>query len=241
VYALHNLEGYPEGSVVVREGLTQPASEGLILHFDGKQSHASEPEKGNNPSKAIAETILFMHKRLENKHTGMLLGTIVGISAGKGDFGVSAGEGTLRLTLRAEEEDEMLQLEKDICSYAKLAAERDGLVFSYEIQDYFPETRNDPIALSRVRKAALSLGFPLIEMKNLWKASEDFGYYTKAAEGAIFYIGTGERHPSLHTCDYDFEDRIIPVAIRMMYQLSSGSTLVPGASFCMFFPESPTS
>ena len=45
IYAFHNLGGYPEGSLVYREGLTQPASEGLRICLTGKTSHASAPER----------------------------------------------------------------------------------------------------------------------------------------------------------------------------------------------------
>ncbi len=220
VFAFHNLEGYPKRSIVVREGLTQPASEGMILHFTGKQSHASEPENGRNPSRVIAETILYMNRLLEAEHTGMVLGTVVGIHAGTGDFGISAGEGTLRITIRTEEEDELFKIENDIRSFAEQAAGRDGIDLTCEIRDYFPETRNGAAALEKVRKAVDQLGLRLIEEEHLWRASEDFGYYTKAAEGAIFYIGTGEEHPALHTSEYDFDDSIIPTVLKMLYQLS---------------------
>ena len=64
-----------------------------------------------------------------------------------------------------------------------------GLTPSYVIADPFPETKNDPECLAKVRRAAAGLGLPVIEMKELWRASEDFGYYTKACPGAIFYLG----------------------------------------------------
>ena len=46
VYAFHNLNDFPENSIVYRRGLTQPASEGLELRFLGKTSHASAPADG---------------------------------------------------------------------------------------------------------------------------------------------------------------------------------------------------
>lgn len=55
VYAFHNLSGYPEKAVVYRRGLTQPASEGMKILFFGRQSHASAPEEGINPSEVIGD------------------------------------------------------------------------------------------------------------------------------------------------------------------------------------------
>ena len=59
-----------------------------------------------------------------------------------------------------------------------------------------------------------------MEMDRLWRASEDFGYYLKQCPGAVFYIGNGTDYPPLHTQTYDFNDRILPTAIRMLAGLA---------------------
>jgi len=87
VFAFHNLGGYPEGSVVYRRGLTQPASEGLRICFEGKASHASAPEEGMNPSGVIARVILRAEELAGDQSDEMLLCTITGVSLGTGDFG----------------------------------------------------------------------------------------------------------------------------------------------------------
>ena len=220
VYAFHNLPGYPLNSIVIREGLTQPASEGLALRFIGQCSHASEPENGINPAETIAKTVLFAGTISAEPHDGMVLCTVTGMNAGTGDFGISAGEGALFLTLRAEHEDEMKALERKIIEFAETEATVKGLDFNFEIHDYFPETRNDADCLKKVRSAAELAGKELIEMKELWRASEDFGYYTKNMPGAIFYIGTGEKAPLLHTPEYDFQDEIIETAVEVMWNLA---------------------
>ena len=204
---------------MLREGLIQPASEGLRLDFKGRRSHASEPEKGINPSEIIAKTLLFSKRTSLEPHRGMVLCTVTGMEAGTGDFGISAGEGSLSLTLRAENEEEMKELERQIIQYAEGESSLAGSAFEYTIQDYFPETRNDPVCLEHIRSAACLTGKQIIEMKDLWRASEDFGYYTKEIPGAIFYIGTGEDAPLLHTPEYDFPDGIIGTAIEMMYNI----------------------
>ena len=79
VFAIHNLGGYPEKSVVYRHGLTQPASEGLKMHFAGKTSHASAPEEGNNPASVIADVIRYADVILQQNTKGMALCTVTGI------------------------------------------------------------------------------------------------------------------------------------------------------------------
>ena len=214
IYAMHNLGGYPEGSLVYRRGLTQPASEGLRIRLTGKTSHASAPEKGNNPAGAIASIVQYALR------TPMRLCTITGIRLGDGDFGISPGEGEICMTLRAEAEKEMLALEQSIISCAAQVSAAAGLEMTYSIHDYFPETRNHDDCLDRVLDAARKNKIPAISMPELWRASENFGHYLKICPGAIFYIGNGEGYPPLHTAEYDFNDRIIETAVNLFMRIA---------------------
>jgi amidohydrolase len=230
VFACHNRSGYPKGSVVYRNGLTQCASEGLSVIFTGSPSHASQPEDGLNPAVAVAELIRYCsavtHKPI---FTDMVLCTIVGCNVGNKDFGISAGKGELYMTLRANKESEMLLLEKLIKEKAmeladKMSAENTaGLKMSvnFEISDPFPETVNHPDAVRRILDAAEKLHLETIEMPEPWRASEDFGYYTKKCPGVMFYIGNGEDYPMVHTGDYDFNDDVLETMVEIYKTASS--------------------
>lgn len=248
IYAMHNLGGYPEGSLVYRRGLTQPASEGLRICLTGKTSHASAPEKGNNPAGAVASIVQYALRAAdsaENSAHGisepssqtpehdfmtafksgaqdspMRLCTITGIRLGDGDFGISPGEGEICMTLRAEAEEEMLAMEQSIISFASQVSAGAGLQMTYSIHDYFPETCNHDDCLDRVLYAAQENKIPAMSMRELWRASEDFGHYLKICPGAMFYIGNGEDYPPLHTAEYDFNDRIIETSVNMFMRIA---------------------
>ena len=215
IFAFHNLGGFPENSMVFRDGLTQPASEGLKMQFSGRTSHASAPEEGINPAEVIAKTVLFARDLAEGVKDGMALCTVTGIELGTGDFGISPGEGRLCVTLRAEYESEMKRMEKALLDYARGLSEPLGIRFSFVIRDYFPETRNDSRSLTRIREAAQKAGIQTIPMDRMWRASEDFGWYLKECPGAMVYIGNGEKYPALHTEEYDFNDRILETAVNL--------------------------
>lgn len=241
VFAVHNRSGYPKKSIVYREGLTQCASKGLTIYFEGKQSHASQPEDGVNPAPAIAEVIIYINELLkgidniqssENADDNrasckkclfkdMILCTVVGCNIGQKDFGISAGRGELSVTLRANREDDLNLMEALICDKAEKTAARDGLDITYEISDPFPETKNHPDAVKRVIAAAEQLKLQTIAMPEPWRASEDFGYYTKKCPGAIFYIGNGEDYPMVHTGDYDFNDEILETIVEMYMYIAN--------------------
>ncbi|MCH4071412.1 MAG: M20/M25/M40 family metallo-hydrolase [Pseudoramibacter sp.] len=185
----------------------------------GTPCHASAPEQGRNPAFVIAHLIERVEAIAKRPYATLVFCTVVNVVVGTKDFGISAGEGELSVTLRAEDERDMQGIEQELRQYAEDLADRDGFQVDFEIHDYFPETRNHTKNLQKVREAAKKTGHPVIEMPDLWHASEDFGYYLKAMPGAIFYIGTGENYPPLHTEHYDFNDAILKTARDMFLAL----------------------
>lgn len=232
VFAFHNMSGYPEGQVLVKSGVTQCTSKGLTIYMEGTPAHASQPEDGKNPAAALAKLALAIEAMAgaqrgeenagqgENSgFGGFVLATIVELSAGGRNFGIAASKGSVSVTLRADYERDLNRLEERIRETAQGLAKRYALALSFEEQDFFPETVNDPEAVSLVRRAAASLKIPVRELSQPFRASEDFGYYLKQCPGAIFYIGNGEDHPQLHTAEYDFNDGILERAVDLFFAL----------------------
>ena len=225
VFAFHNRSGYPEGAVVVSDSLAQCASRGLTVRFTGRTSHASEPENGRNPASALAEMVRAAETAVcglragKEGNAGLVLCTVVDLTLGRKDFGVSPGEGEVSFTLRADRDEDLSRLETELRRRAEELAEEGGFEVSFEVHDPCPETRNDPESAALVRAAARRNGFRVIEMEAPWRASEDFGWYLKVCPGAMFYIGNGEHYPALHTPEYDFNDRILDTAVRMFTSL----------------------
>ncbi len=217
VYACHNRSGYPENSIICRYGLTQPASEGIRIVMTGKTSHASEPEKGNNPAAAISGLALYAVTL--NQVKPMILSTGVGIRVGAGDFGISPGEGEICITVRAERETDMKAAEKKILAQAEAYAAEAGLSCRSVITDYFPETVNHDACVEKVLRAAKVLGKDAALMEEPWRASEDFGYYTKNMPGVMFSVGNGTDYPQLHTVQYEFNDHILGTITEMFLRL----------------------
>ena len=218
IYAFHNWSGWPEKSIVVREGVCQYASAGVTLMFEGKTSHASEPEKGINPAYAIAELVSKI-----DDIKGSALCTIVNINVGGRNFGISPGYGEISLTVRAELEADMRKAYNSIISMAEKLAAVHSLSLTKKVSDYFTDTSSDSHCVERVRNAAKSLGLKVVDMAEPLRASEDFGLYTKQVNGAIFYIGNGEDYPAIHTQNYDFNDNILETAVDMFTEIFAKS------------------
>ena len=220
VYAVHNLSGYPENSIICRRGLAQCASRGLTLYFHGRASHASQPEDGLSPAGVISQMVPYSQSLLHSHiFREKVLCTVIHIRMGEKDFGIAPGEGEISFTIRANLESDLELLEQLLREKAAGLAAADGLSMEYQITDPFPETRNHDSAITVVEQAAKRLGKERIRLPEPWRASEDFGYYTKKCPGAIFYVGNGTDYAPLHSTDYDFNNRILESIVDMYLEI----------------------
>jgi amidohydrolase len=214
IFAFHNMNVGPFKSVNVKDGTVNCASKGMVIHMEGAPSHASEPERGKNPSFAIAKIIDSIPDLInDKKNKGLVLCTVVQVDIGERAFGVSAGRGDLLLTIRALYENELMALQKNLEDIAKDQAGKYGLKVSFEYYDEFPETANYKESSDKIRKVAKEKGFELIELKEAFRGSDDFGHFLKETKGAYCYLGNGEDYSDVHTFEYDFRDELIEVAV----------------------------
>jgi metal-dependent amidase/aminoacylase/carboxypeptidase family protein len=185
------------------------ASMGMKIKLHGVSSHASEPEKGINPAYAVADIINSLSEYTDNKENeGLVLATIVQVEVGEEAFGVSAHEGKLLLTIRAEKGNELKKLKEGLELRIKKEAEKYGLMFEIEYADVFPETSNNDIIIEKIRNIAMGNGYIVTDIKAL-RTSEDYGYFLQKTKGAMMWIGAGEECPNLHSTKFDFNDDLI--------------------------------
>lgn len=219
IYGFHNIPGYEKGEIILLDHTFACASTGLEIKLIGKQSHAAYPENGNNPATAISEIIRYMNKMISEPHKGIVLGTVIGIDVGSESYGVSAGEGILRLTLRAEYQDEYDEFVGKIEKKAEELAHDIGLGCEISRIEEFPATINNQSCVDKVCKAAHKLNQKTIYPATPFRWSEDFGYYLQQTKGTFFGVGCGGNHAGLHTMEYEFEDDIIEPVIDLYKEI----------------------
>lgn len=216
IFSYHNRSGMIFKSVNIIDGTCFCASKGMIIHMEGQPAHASEPEKGTNPAFAIAKIIDAIPGFISSdNNTGMVLCTVIQVNIGERAFGVSASKGELLLTIRALYETELDKLQKNLEDFAVRQAANYNLNVSFSYQEGFPETVNYKESSDKIRQVCKIKGFRLSEMKEAFRASEDFGHYLKLTKGAICFIGNGVEYPPLHSYEYDFPDEIIETAVEL--------------------------
>lgn len=221
VFALHNLPGYPLHKVVCRKGSFTPAVKSMIIKLDGKTSHASEPEHGINPALAIAEIIEASQKmNVPQDRDDFKLITPIQIEMGEEAYGISAGHGIVRLTLRSWTNEIMEGLCDRMAKRSHEIAAKHGLDLTIDWTQYFAANENDGAAVEIVSSAANALGLEYEDKERPFKWGEDFGLITDRFRGVMFGIGSGVDCPALHNPDYDFPDELIGTGIDVFYSIA---------------------
>ncbi len=220
-YGLHNIPGYPLGTVVLCPRTFAAASTGVVYHLDGRETHASTPELGVNPGLAVAE-IMQRFASFNNSKGEFRQSTLICVHVGQPAFGTSAGHGEVMFTLRAFTNDAMEHLLRDANSIVDEVAARYKLSVSRSLVEPFRATENNGDCVEAIEKAAEDVPLRVRYQMEPNRWSEDFAEYLLEFRGAMFGIGSGERQPELHHPSYDFPDALIEPAAQLFFRLAVG-------------------
>lgn len=221
VFGLHNLPGFPMHEVVVKKDSFTASVTSIVIDFQGKTTHAAEPEHGINPAMAISELILQASLWSNNlqKREDFAVITPIHIDMGSKAFGTSAGQATIGFTIRTWTEREMERLKAKLENFLITVAKKHRLKLSFKYLEEFKACENHPEATEKIKKVAKSQNLKVTETLMPFKWGEDFGLFTQKFKGAFFGLGAGEDSPALHNPDYDFPDVLIPSGATLFYEL----------------------
>lgn len=222
-FALHNIPGYKPSTILCKEGSFTCAVVSVSITLTGKTSHAAEPEKGISP---IPTTFKITNELRNWNNPDMLsdnyfLSTIVEIHIGEEAYGVSAGKGVIRATLRAKTDQLLHQYTHQLKELVRSECEKtSGLRYEMEWVEPFSANENDDQSVSLVKRAAIRNHLPYINLQAPFSWGEDFGLFTQKYKGALFGLGSGENCPPLHSPQYDFPDEVIETGASMFYTIA---------------------
>lgn len=221
VFALHNLPGYNEHEIVVKENEFTANVKSLILKMTGKTAHAAEPEQGNNPSMAISDILTFADKLTHNKpeESNFFLMTPVYATLGDKAYGISAGYGEVHFTIRSWSNELMEQRSNEIMTFLEETCKKYKLRPDISWTQVFHANINHPLAVDYIRLAANENKLELTEIAHPFRWGEDFGLFTQQYKGAMFGLGAGTSTPALHNPDYDYPDEITLTGVRMFHTI----------------------
>ncbi|MBR4155227.1 MAG: amidohydrolase [Bacteroidales bacterium] len=214
-FALHNLPGYAKHQIILKKECFASASQGVKLIFEGATSHASQPEKGNNPQIVVTTLLDAFQKKYENlkrdKYNTIL--TVTHVSIGEKTFGVTPGHAEIWLTLRSQNNNALNKLTESTIALCEYVAKEFKLQFSYSIHEDFVATMNSDKLTDIVEKSAQELRLSVNKISAPFPWSEDFGRFGASCPVCLFGLGCGLEHEPLHSPKYDFEDEIIDTGV----------------------------
>ena len=217
VFALHNVPGIEMHTIGSRAGVFTPSVISLKIHLKGRTSHAGEPDKGINPSSAVSELIQQVQElhQPDLKKSDFAIIAIAEIKVGNHNYGSSAGDGFLGLTIRSISNEKLDALKETIHALAAKTAKKHKLKYKPEWFEEFRACVNDPRCHEIVMQAAKSVEFNAVELEEPFPWGEDFGFFTEKNKGAMFALGAGKETPPMHHPGYDFPDELILTGIKM--------------------------
>lgn len=221
IFALHNIPGFKKNSILLKDDVFSSASIGLIIRLKGKTSHASEPEKGQNPAFVMADTLKKIEKYALPSESLDRIKIITPIYCRLGEqaFGTSPGYAEMMFTLRATHTADFEDLKEFVMNTVKDSIQKRlpacKLQMENEWVEAFPNTKNDLGCNKVISEAATLAEYPIAQISFPFRWSEDFGYFLEKYPGALFGLGAGIDQPALHNPDYDFPDELIESGIRV--------------------------
>ena len=155
----------------------------------------------------------------KNAFKDFVLLTVVHAKLGEQAFGTCPGEAVVMLTIRAYQNKDIEKLKALVLAKTKEICLSFDIKYQTEFTEEFPASINDSKCVEIVKNAAIETQTEIIELKEAFRWSEDFGHFTINNKSAIFGIGSGIDHPQLHNEDFDFPDEITETVINIFYNI----------------------
>ncbi len=221
-FALHNLPGYEKNAVVFKKGPFASASTGMIMDLKGKSSHAAHPEQGNSPVYMMSELMqgLMDIPKQEAGFRDFVLLTLIHARLGEVAFGTNPGKALVMATLRSYFDEDMEIMKDKAAQLVRKLQKKYDITCETSYAEEFPATINEPGVADIIEQAISKTGAKSIHIEKPFRWSEDFGHFTATCPGALFGIGSGLNHPSLHNHDYDFPDEILETGVNMFFYIA---------------------
>ncbi len=219
-FALHVTDDYPLGTVASNDAIFMAVPKECDIIFEGKAAHAAMPHKGNDAIAAATAFLSTVHTNLVRSMNPMHLflfhsGRIHGGRARN----IVADRCVIESTVRALSSEHLETGMDIITDTAKSVAQSYGCSVHIHTRGEYIETVNTPACFTVLQKAASQCG---VEVRKVFPlmTGEDFGYFTRAFGGLMFWLGSAEkgRHAvPLHSEEFFPSFAVVPYGISVLF------------------------
>jgi hippurate hydrolase len=239
VFAMHNMPGYPQGQLVLRDGPMMASSDYATVTLRGVGGHGAMPHQAVDPLVAAASLVMAL-QTIVSRNVDPLQPAVVTVGAlhaGRAN-NVIPDCATLELSVRALDRATRETLARRVQELVHLHAQSFGVRAELDWRPGYPVLVNTPAETALAREVATGLvgpgrvtpqGVPLT-------GSEDFAYMLERVPGSYLLIGNGDGPADgasacmVHNPGYDFHDGNIAIGAAFWVALTQrflGATPAP--------------
>lgn len=229
VFGLHNwpTSDLEFGQVALRSGGFMGGSCEFFIKVSGRGGHAAMPHLTIDPiyvGSQIVGALQSLASRTVSPVETLVL-TVTKFHAGHA-MNVIPETAELAGTIRSLSPELMKTIPARMKDLAEKTAAAFGAQAEVELHPNYPVTVNDPRAADYCAAIAREIVGPGAVRANHLPTlgSEDFSFYLQRRPGAFFFVGTRPPAqpaiPQLHQTKFDFNDEILPLAMRLHVELA---------------------
>ncbi|MEI7516421.1 MAG: M20 aminoacylase family protein [Betaproteobacteria bacterium] len=229
IFAMHNMPGFRQGQLLLREGATMASSENILVHIEGTGGHGAMPHLGADPVVAGASIVMAL-QTIVSRNVAPLQMAVITVGAFQAGVAnnVIPQNATLKLSVRALDRGVRELLRRRIVELVEAQAQSYGVQARVEFLPGYPVLVNTPAETALARQVAIDLvgAENVVQQTEPLTGSEDFAYMLEAVPGSYLFIGNGDAanggHGAcmVHNPNYDFEDRNIPIGAAFWVKLT---------------------
>lgn len=229
VFGFHNWPA-PDlefGEIGLRVGGFMGGSCDFRIRIVGRGGHAAIPHLAIDPIRVGAEIVTGVpgFVESENQKDESLVITVAHFDAGN-TVNVIPETAFLEGTIRSLSTEQMVRVPERFARFVETQARKFGASAEVELIPGYPVTTNEAKCTDIVHAIAtdlfgsdrVKLPFPPV------LAAEDFSFYQEIRPGCFYFIGVRPPEnaavPPLHHPKFDFNDNILPQAIRMHCEIA---------------------
>ncbi|SDC36393.1 M20 metallopeptidase family protein [Niabella drilacis] len=222
VLGQHVMPWIPAGKIGVRTGLFMASMDEIKIEVYGKGGHGAEPHKGIDPV-MITCSLLQALQQLVSRNTSPFMPAVLSFGKLRADGAINVIpdkvwiEGTFRTldeTWRNSAHARMKQLAESLVAGM-------GGTCDIEIRKGYPHLKNDEaLGAHMISFFKEYAGAENVLPQDIWMASEDFAYYSRALPSFFYLLGVRNENKgarsALHTPVFNIDEDALELGMGLM-------------------------
>lgn len=223
ILIFHLANSLPLG-MEIRKNISTCEISSLNIKITGKSSHWCEVNKGIDAIKVAGKVICAVSEINDTYNSKMPFVVGIGTIRGGVKTNVIAESVEMKGTLRTFDERDRVNICKNLSKMQKKLQKESGSLIEIKTMPKIPSVYNDDELVTigrRVGKSIFGKQNVTTSIKP-YLAGDNAGFYFKKVKGGriVFFAEIkGEKNYPLHNSKFNFDEKIIPLAIQTIYKI----------------------